>query len=216
MNHDFTIRRVSDDPQKDAAEWQAIAEICYQLRADSYPESEQDQRFFAAVWIEPYRQLRPRSTYVAKRDRQVIGYLTGCPDSVAFARAKFIACTLPLLMRLVRGRFKRVARTRSFVRQTLGLQRHPHMIFPSAIKRDIKTHYPAHLHMNVDPSYQRTGVGSALFRSYAGDLRDAGVCGIHLYCASAPLEFYRRLGFNELARTISDGTSVHALGLRLD
>ena len=56
-----------------------------------------------------------------------------------------------------------------------------------------------------------------LIELYCEELRASRVRGVHLVCGAAADGFYRRLGFEELARLeFRPGTWVHALGRRLE
>ena len=43
----------------------------------------------------------PQWTYLAEADGMVVGYLTGCPDSRGFAKAKVGRFALPLLVKML-------------------------------------------------------------------------------------------------------------------
>ncbi len=57
--------------------------------------------------------------------------------------------------------------------------------------------YPAHLHINVDEKLRSAGLGSRLITRFLGDLRGAGVRGVHLVTGrfSRNIAFYQRNGF---------------------
>jgi GNAT superfamily N-acetyltransferase len=211
----LSVHSLTAEPENNPAVWQAIGDICYRTANHRPPPNAEDWEFFSRVWINPYKKLLPQWTYVALADQRVVGYLTGCPNSPAFARAKFFSCTLPLLAGIAFGRFRALDGARRFALRELGIEKKPENIFSASIKRSIKKHYPAHLHMNVDADYQRAGVGRALFERYGEDIRHAGIQGIHVFCAAAPLPFYLRLGFTEIAAAMFKRRAVHALGFRI-
>jgi hypothetical protein len=48
------------------------------------------------------------------------------------------------------------------------------------------------------------------------DLKKAGVPGVHLICGDRPVGFYRRLGFDVLARVeTAPDAALHVMGLSL-
>lgn len=61
--------------------------------------------------------------------------------------------------------------------------------------------YPAHLHIDLLPEYQRMGHGRELMRAFLDALRDKGVPAVHLSMVTenTPARaFYDRLGFHEI------------------
>src|SRR5262249_43314324 len=76
--------------------------------------------------------------------------------------------------------------------------------------------YPAHLHMNVDMTHRRQGLGARLIERYVRDLGQARVRGVHLFCGAEPRPFYARTGFTALAGVEpGPGRSVYVMGRRL-
>ncbi len=67
--------------------------------------------------------------------------------------------------------------------------------------------YPAHLHIDILPEYQRMGIGFLLMDALIGHLRAAGVRGLML-CVAADnikgLSFYEKYGFKVLERTSNE------------
>ena len=62
--------------------------------------------------------------------------------------------------------------------------------------------YPAHLHINVLPEYQRLGIGGRLMSLFMEDMEARGVAGVHLGTSNRnakALPFYRKQGFEVLA-----------------
>ena len=208
----FTIRRLSPTPGIETILWQSIRELCCRTGNNGYPIASAQWDFFPRLWIDPYEKLLPNWTYVAEIDPIVIAYLTGCPDSKKFARARFFYCTLPLLMAIICGRHRGSPDAPRFARQALGLYKDVANRFSPKVRRQIKDRYPAHLHVNVDSPFRGIGVGRRLIESYLADLRRIGVSGVHVYCGSDPVKFYLRLGFRELGFVSSAGAEVYALG----
>lgn len=64
--------------------------------------------------------------------------------------------------------------------------------------------YPAHLHIDILPEYQRMGIGFRLMDTLVGHLKTAGVRGLML-CVAADnvkgVNFYEKYGFKVLERT---------------
>jgi GNAT superfamily N-acetyltransferase len=215
MTNEISIERISAQPVADKPVWAAVGELCCRTGNDGAPIPNERWALFERVWIEPYRVLVPAWSYVALADRRVIGYLTGCPDTSAFALKCFVRCTLPLVRQIVFGRYRGDAYGNRFARQALRLETSVARSFARPVRRRLPRHYPAHLHMNVDADFRRAGVGARLMASFVADLRQQRVPGVHLFCGPRPVPFYTRAGFNELAVSSVRGHPVHAMVLSL-
>lgn len=192
-------------------DWRQIREICG-LTADAGRPIEQSRRpFFAEYWIGPYQRLLPEWALVARRGGRVVGYLTGCPDTAAFAARRQIFFRLPLLALVLAGRHGCTLDTRRFLRRSFGLERTPGFSWGQAWEA-LKT-YPAHLHVNVLEGERGGGLGRRLIEEFARRLAERGVFGIHLVCGKAPAGFYGRLGFKTLA-AVHD-PDLYLMGRRL-
>ena len=208
------VRRLSSGMGKEAADWHAVYELCCRTGNGGTPIARDRWEFFGRLWVEPYKNIFPQWTYVAEAESAIIGYLTGCPDTLAFAKVKFWSFSLPLLVDVIRGRYRRNQDARRFVRRIFGLEKGPERVFPRGLSRKIRQDYPAHLHMNVEAGWRGSGVGTELVEKFFSDLRSAGIPAVHLYCGADPLEFYRHLGFTELAKITFCGAVIHVVGCR--
>ena len=201
---------------KTPADWQAVRSLCCRTGNDGNPIDPARWPLFAELWIGAYQRLVPEWTYVAETEGRVVGYLTGCPDTPAFRRARRFRVTLPLLIGIARGRYAWNSDARRIVRLVLRLRRGVESRLAPRLPAGLTDTYPAHLHMNVEAECRRQGIGAALIERYAGDLVAAGVPGIHLFCGAAPRSFYARSSFRELAALeVGPGRWVYALGRRL-
>ncbi len=215
MPASITIRRLTVNCESERAVWHAIGELCCRTGDNGAPIAALRWRLFTKIWIEPYEKHLPDWTYVAEADGAVIGYLTGCPDSAKFGRQNYWCSTVPLLARILFGRFRGQSDASPFARRALGLAPSVESSFPSQVRGRIRSTYPAHLHINVDARYRGSGVGRRLYQAFFADLRAQGIAGIHLYCGADPLKFYLRLGFDELSSMRLGGTAVHLLGISI-
>jgi GNAT superfamily N-acetyltransferase len=199
-----------------AADWQAVRTLCCQTGNGGNPIDPVRWPLFADLWIGPYQRLAPAWTYVAESDGRIVGYLTGCPDTAAFRRARRFRVTLPLLLGIAVGRYGWTPDARRTVRLALRLGRGVESrLAPSLPARFAHTH-PAHLHMNVDAEHRRRGLGARLIERYTRDLGEAGVPGVHLFCGAEPRPFYARNGFTDLAALeFGPGIAVYVMGRRL-
>lgn len=209
-----TVRRLSPVAAIEGREWRSVRELCCRTGNNGQPVSPDRWAFFGRLWIEPYEKILPQWSYVAESGDAVVGYLTGCPDTRGFARARPWHFVLPLLVDIALGRYPLGGDACRFVRQSFRFEKGPESSFPPETYRAISREYPAHLHMNVESGWRRLGVGTKLLARYFYDLRDAGVSGVHLYCGSDPMRFYLREGFTQLASIVFHGRPVYALGYR--
>lgn len=85
--------------------------------------------------------------------------------------------------------------------------------FAAAVAR-----FPAHLHVNLSPSFRNRGIGAALIEAFAADAVQAGAKGIHVVTSADArnVRFYERAGFHPRARTMVNGRELLFLGRRLD
>lgn len=185
MHDKIVIERITAVSLAAAPPWAAVRELCCRTGDDGAAIPADRWQEFANIWIEPYREYLPDWTYLALADGQLVGYLTGCPDSASFAR------------------------------QHLGVANNVARHFPQSVRRRIADSFPAHLHMNIDAGHRRGGVGTSLLQKYIDGLRQARIAGVHLFCGSAPVPFYRRNGFSELTAAQARGHNVHAMVLSL-
>ena len=68
--------------------------------------------------------------------------------------------------------------------------------------------WPAHLHIDILPEWQRSGWGRALFDRYCGNLKAKGVSGVHLVMAEdnkGAERFYGRVGFERFGEALDGG-----------
>ena len=71
----------------------------------------------------------------------------------------------------------------------------------SSIKEYVEE-YPAHLHINIHPNYQRQGIGGKLIDSLVTKLKEENIKGLMLDVAKnneKGVSFYRKCGFKEIS-----------------
>lgn len=171
-------------------DWPAIAGLCADTGRQGEPVDVDERAPFAEHWVGPYRELRPDWTFVAVAGGKVVGYLTGCPDTLSFEKER-----------------RRVYDPRPDSRE----------LFPLETRLRLWTEYPAHLHMNVAAGHRRGGVGRALLAAFVSELKKAGIPSAHLICGPAARSYWERVGFREAATVEAvPGLVLSALALKID
>jgi GNAT superfamily N-acetyltransferase len=166
-------------------DWTAIAGICADTGRQGRPVDDEEREAFGEHWIGPYRELRPDWTWVAVADKKVIGYLTGCPDTLAFEKER---------------------------RRALNPQPDSREFFPPMVRMKLWTEHPAHAHMNVSADYRGFGTGAALLRTYLAELKKAGVPSVHVICGPDAAPFWERMAFRtEAIVEIAPGLKLRAM-----
>lgn len=66
-----------------------------------------------------------------------------------------------------------------------------------------RRHYPAHLHIDMNPGYQRMGAGTAMMNALIGHLRELGIPSVMLIVGAnneKGVNFYTKYGFHRCRR----------------
>lgn len=81
----------------------------------------------------------------------------------------------------------------------------------------VTPHYPAQLHVNLDPEWRGLGIGSRLIQTCMAELAMAGVPGVHIVTTRGMrnVGYYLANGFEEVASTHWNGRELVMLGRRL-
>jgi ribosomal protein S18 acetylase RimI-like enzyme len=161
----------------------------------------------------PYLFLEPDFAFVLDDGQRAVGYVIGTPDTAAFARA-YRARWIPRLA----GRYPPPVPGPSDPpgnpdEEMLALHYRPErLVWPGLDE------YPAHLHIDLLPPFQRAGHGRALMETFYAAAAGAGAAGVHVTVAKAntrAIGFYRRLGFRPLEVADPGETTVTYLGRAL-
>ncbi|MFE2432996.1 GNAT family N-acetyltransferase [Streptomyces sp. NPDC059373] len=167
-----------------------------------YPD---DPDLLPDIFAGPYAELEPELAFVAADETgRAVGYIVGTADTAAFVK-RFREEWLPQ----VEDRYAVVVgEPRTPAEGMIGLLRDPErMIVPELAG------YPAHLHIDLLPEYQRAGLGRGLMRALLAALAGKGVGSVHLGMATANTAarlFYDRVGFHEIA--VADAGPLTYLG----
>ncbi|MEW9547312.1 GNAT family N-acetyltransferase [Nonomuraea sp. NPDC050783] len=181
-------------PYRHATDKEALYDICVRT-ADAGEDSRHlypDLDLMPSIFAAPYVHLEPDLAFVAGDGGQAVGYIVGCADTQAFVRA-YREEWLPRLA----DRYPAPERPPATPSEEMVALMHDpeRMILPELAG------YPAHLHIDLLPGYQRAGHGRALMAALLRALEAKGVPAIHLSMLTANTRaraFYDRVGFHEI------------------
>ena len=172
-----------------------LIEICH-LTGDTTV----DPYLLALRWCLDYLWHDTENCFVAEDHHagRVVGYILGTMDTIV-QEERMKEVMIP----------KIIAYWRSFKPKTLKLWRkylslrvlgkpYPPMLID----------YPAHLHINVHPDWQRSGIGSLLLAAYEDNLINHSVRGYHLGVAGnneVGISFYRKKGLVKIGQIPKKG-----------
>jgi ribosomal protein S18 acetylase RimI-like enzyme len=160
----------------------------------------EDRRIFLDAFYVYYTDQEPEHCWVATYDERVIGYLTGCLDTVV--QREFTARVLEpkTLKGVISGKY-RIGK--KFFRYLLSY-------FWSRIRSPKNSldlsQYPAHFHINIIKEWRGRGIGRNLIDRFLGQLIAANIYGVHLQTTTynkAALYLYQKMGFQLLFYTPS-------------
>ncbi|AEN08295.1 MULTISPECIES: GNAT family N-acetyltransferase [unclassified Streptomyces] len=190
MNQTAHVRPYRPDDRE------ALAGICVRT-ADNGGDSSHlypDPGLMPALFAAPYAHLEPELTFVLDDGTgRAVGYVLGTADT-----RRFVDAFREHWIGRVTERFPEPTGSPGTLTEemTALLYRPERMVLPELDS------YPAHLHIDLLPPWQRRGFGRKLMDAFLGALRDKGVAAVHLsmLTANTPARaFYDRLGFHEIA-----------------
>jgi ribosomal protein S18 acetylase RimI-like enzyme len=155
----------------------------------------EDRRIFLDAFYAYYTDYEPEHCWVATANDEVVGFLTGCVDTLKKDQIVNKKINPKVLFRLIRGYYKVGPKARQYLNRMWRSKRQH--LYPSV---DLDQ-YPAHLHINVDEHWRGFGIGVRLMKVYLDQLSYLRVPGVHLGTSSeniAACQLYEKLGFQLL------------------
>lgn len=152
-------------------------------------------RVIPDVFAGPYVVSEPGLAFVVDDGARAVGYVLGTADTegfVAWYRAEWLPQISPAYPPATEPPFG--SRDELFVHLLHWPER---MLLGQLLER-----YPAHLHIDILPSWQGRGLGRVLMEEFLAAARRAGSPGAHLAVDPAnirALGFYEALGFERAA-----------------
>ncbi|WP_433013042.1 N-acetyltransferase family protein [Kribbella sp. CA-294648] len=172
----------------------AVADICVRT-ADNGGDSRAlypDLELMPSIFALPYVDLEPELAFVLTDDDHPVGYILGTADTPTFA-TRFRTDWLPRLA----DRYPPPTHPPSTpTEHMIKLMHDPErLVIPEVAA------YPAHLHIDLLPAYQRSGHGRALMTTLLNALATANIPAVHLTMLTSNTKaraFYNRLGFHHI------------------
>ncbi|KAH9864701.1 hypothetical protein J1614_010637 [Plenodomus biglobosus] len=165
------------------------------------------------LWYRPYVILNPETCYVLDDGSgRVVGYCIGTADTLSFAqrwRELFVHDINPEHVPkpeihtddpLMEGDMVKGFRASAYNAHCSMLQSWPETL----------QQFPAHMHIDILPEYQRKGYGRQLITAFFEAVKSQGAKGVHLDMVKTNvngLAFYERLGFQRCQQVLDEGAS---------
>ena len=164
------------------------------LHSESEEMSESLSEFVLHTFCDYYIEKEPQNCFVLDDDGKAVGY-TICAEDYDSYKAIFDREYLPLT-------------------KHLGEARYQWALESTILQEKYKADYPAHLHIDILPEYQRQGWGGKLINALFEHLRQKGIKGVMLTAGTGnetANNFYKKYGFEHLETL---GTDI-AFGMKL-
>lgn len=165
-----------------------------------------DPRLIGHIYSAPYATLEPRLSLVAEDSQGIVGFAVGTLDTVEWEER---------LERQWWPRLRQRYPDPPFASRDgwTADQRRAHMIHhPQRTPPSVSSAYPAHVHINLLPRGQGSGLGSRLLDQWSRIVSGHGVNAIHVGANRAntrALGFWQKLGFVELTVPgLADGRTI--------
>ncbi len=157
------------------------------------PEKEMCE-FVLHIFCDYYIENEPENCFVLSDDGKAVGYVI-CAENFDKFNTVYESRYIPQIMNMSDG-------LKTWANEAYEFQ------------NKFKAEYPAHLHIDILPQYQRGGWGSKLIETLLAHLKEKNISGVMLTAGTANKvadKFYRKFGFDELCVS---GTDI-AFGIKL-
>ena len=150
--------------------------------------------FILHTFCDYYIEHEPENCFVVDDDGRAVGYIF-CAEDYDSYKEIFDKDYLPL-------------------NEHLGEERYKWAQDSTILQNKYKAEYPAHMHIDLLPEYQRMGLGHKLTDALCEHLKKKGIKGINLTMSAANKKgggFYRKYGFT----LIADKFTANVFALKL-
>ncbi|MCU0613231.1 MAG: hypothetical protein MUE60_15785 [Candidatus Eisenbacteria bacterium] len=177
---------------------------------DPRDREEIDRGLFADLFTSYYTDIEPSSIVVARRGDALIGYVFACADTARYRRRWRRRVLVPVLARLVKGRyFLDVGTLRPLLGLGVAYLRGGGLRVPWR-------EFPGHLHINTAAGYRgQAALSRALLHAAFELLAVEGVTRVHgvvMTSRARMVEKYERLGFDVVSRRRAPRPGVRGRG----
>lgn len=188
----------------------------YRATCNSSLQHEPAWTYSSFLFCHPYRILSPETCFVLDAgDGTAVGYVIGTPNTRGFA-ARWPQEYLPQLDHSVLPPPDRHDAEEhapptwdsDLPAHLLELLYSKHVQLLNGDYPDMLDQYPAHLHIDILPEYQRQGWGRKMIDTFCDAIKKHGTSALHLGTEVSNVDsrkFYERLGFVRFQRVLSDG-----------
>ncbi|KAF2025418.1 hypothetical protein EK21DRAFT_103954 [Setomelanomma holmii] len=165
------------------------------------------------LWYKPYVSLTPDTCFVLDDGNgRAVGYCIGTPDTTFFAqrwRDVFTPVLDPVLVPDPAVKSGNPLMERD---DTKGFR---HAVYEANCSMlqpwpEVLVQYPAHMHIDILPEYQRKGHGTTLINAFFNAVKSRGANGVHLDMVQHNVTgraFYDRIGFQICPQVLDGGLS---------
>ena len=163
----------------ETTDFEDVEYVC--LHCDGDEDDAETQEFVLHYFCDYYLQQEPQNCFVLDDDGRAVGYVICAADFDAF-KPVFFERYVPLCKHLGKYRMKWALNS-------------------TAMQERFKSEYPAHLHIDLLPAYQRQGWGSRLLQTLFDHLRERGCPGVMLTTGAdneSAVAFYEKNGLHKL------------------
>ncbi|MEP5218430.1 MAG: GNAT family N-acetyltransferase [Lentilitoribacter sp.] len=154
-----------------------------------------DLKLMGHIYSAPYVLLEPDLAIVVEHKDQVVGYVVGTRNTQSW-ETRLERQWWPAL----RDQYE-APNPADHDNWTIDQMRIDRMHSPRLINREISERYPAHLHMNLLPSMQRRGIGTALLHKWLSIAIKDGDRGVHVGANpknTDGIAFWQKSGFETI------------------
>lgn len=154
-----------------------------------------DVKLFGYLFCFYYIRYETHNCFVAvdKNNNKVVGYILGTLNTKKqeslFKKKMILKIALRSISYTIWKHPESIKALLFFIK-SLDLKDEP---------KDLYKNYPAHLHINILPTYQHLGIGTMLISNFEKHVRSNNVVGIHLRTSNKNVKaipFYGRNGFD--------------------